>query len=119
MTGSSTPELVGRVVEALDDLKATDVKALDLRNLSNASDYFLIASGNSDQHVRSIGRHVLEELEKQGYEAHHIEGLESGQWVLLDFVDVVVHVFHPTVRDYYQLERLWADAPEIEVKHSD
>lgn len=77
------------------------------------TDFFLIASGTSDTHVRSIGQHLIEDMKKEGSPAHHVEGIEKGRWVLLDYVDFVVHVFHPTLRNFYQLERLWADAEQI------
>jgi ribosome-associated protein len=92
------------------DLKANHVVVLDLDKISNATDYFLIASGNSDTHVRAIAEHVMDEMRKEGHRAHHVEGLAQGRWVLIDYVDFVVHVFHPTLRDFYQLERLWGDA---------
>jgi ribosome-associated protein len=97
------------------DLKATDVVLLDLGDVSDATDYFVIASGSSDTHVRAIAEHVLEELKKEGIRAHHIEGLQQGRWVLLDYIDFVVHVFHPTLRDFYQLERLWSDASAVAI----
>lgn len=77
------------------------------------TDFFLIASGTSDTHARAIGEHIMEEMKKAGFRANHVEGLEKGRWVLVDFVDFVVHVFHPTLRNFYQLERLWADAKEV------
>jgi ribosome-associated protein len=95
------------------DLKANDVVLLDLRNVSDATDFFLIASGTSDTHVRAVAGHLMDELRKQGVRAHHVEGLEQGRWVLVDYVDFVVHVFHPALRSYYQLERLWGDADEV------
>ena len=64
------------------------------------TDYFVIASGTSDTHVRSIGEHVIAEMKKEGVSVHHVEGLQQGRWVLLDFVDFVVHVFHPTLRSF-------------------
>lgn len=88
---------------------------LDLRRVSDATDYFVIASGTSDTHVRALAEHVLEALRKDGIRPHHVEGVDAGRWALLDFVDCVVHVFHPTLRGYYQLERLWADAEPIVV----
>jgi ribosome-associated protein len=94
--------------------KATDVVVLDLRRLSDATDYFVIASGTSDTHVRALAEHVIAACERAGLRAHHVEGLTAGRWVLIDFVDVVVHVFHPSLRRFYQLERLWADAPAVE-----
>jgi ribosome-associated protein len=95
------------------DLKANDVVLLDLRRISDATDYFLIASGTSDTHVRAIAGHVMEALRKEGIRPHHVEGLEQGRWVLVDYVDFVLHVFHPALRVYYQLERLWGDAVDV------
>ena len=95
------------------DTRAQDVILLDLRSVSDMTDFFLIASGTSDTHARAIGEHILAELKKEGSPAHHVEGLEKGRWVLLDFVDFVVHIFHPTLRNFYQLERLWADAEQV------
>ena len=83
------------------------------RGLSDAADYFVIASGTSDAHVRGIANKVLEQLEGAGVDANHVEGLPSGRWVLLDFVDIVVHLFHPETRAFYRLERLWQDAPPL------
>ena len=102
-----------RAADALADRKAQDVVVLDLRGLSDAADFFVIASGTSDTHVRAVADHVLETLASVGVRAHHAEGLAQGRWALLDFVDFVVHVFHPTQRAFYQLERLWGDAPRL------
>jgi len=101
------------VTAALADRKAVDPVLLDLRGLSSATDYFVIASGTSDAHVRGMAEHLMAALEPQGIAPHHVEGLAQGRWVLLDYVDFVVHVFHPQVREFYQLERLWGDAPVI------
>lgn len=91
---------------------------LDLRGLNDATDFFVIASGTSDAHVRGIAENVIAELGRAGHDAHHVEGLPTGRWVLLDFVDFVVHLFHPETRSFYQLERLWSDAPELLVGSS-
>ena len=114
-TATNSLELVKRAAQIALDTKALDVVLLDLRGVTDMTDFFIIASGTSDTAVRSIGQHVLEEMKKEGSPAHHIEGLEKGRWVLLDFVDFVVHVFHPTLRNFYQLERLWADAEQIPI----
>ena len=114
-TQSSSLALAQRAAQIAIDNKAQDVVSLDLRGVTDMTDFFIIASGTSDTAVRSIGQHLVEEMKKEGSPAHHIEGLEKGRWVLLDFVDVVVHVFHPTLRNFYQLERLWADAEQIPV----
>ncbi len=86
---------------------------LDIRKLSDAADYFVVASGSSDVHVRALAEHVEGVLDRAGLPPHHVEGVRGGRWALLDYVDFVVHVFHPTLRQFYQLERLWADAPTI------
>ena len=105
------PDDLARAAELLAERKAQDLLLLDLRGLSNATDYFLLATGTSDLHARSIAEHVIDELKKQGVRPDHVEGLRGGRWVLIDYIDFVVHVFHPSARDFYQLERLWGDAP--------
>ena len=113
-TTSNSRALAQRAAQIAIDNKAQDVVLLDLRGVTDMTDFFVIASGTSDTHVRSIGQHMIEDMKnKEGSPAHHVEGLEKGRWVLLDFVDFVVHVFHPTLRNFYQLERLWADAEQI------
>jgi len=77
------------------------------------ADFFVIASGTSDTHVRSVAQHVMEEMKHEGMPVHQSEGLTQGGWALLDFVDCVVHVFHPSLRQFYQLERLWSDAAPL------
>lgn len=114
----SSLELAQRAAAILMDRKANDVVLLSLEGVSDMTDYFLIASGTSDTHVRALGNAVLEDLKKDtGQTAHHVEGLQQGRWVLLDYVDFVVHVFHPTLRSFYQIERLWADADVIPITH--
>jgi ribosome-associated protein len=118
MAQSTTPPSLPQAQRAAAlclDLKANDVVVLDLSTLSDATDYFVIASGSSDTHVRAIAEHVLEQLRKEGVRAHHVEGLSQGRWVLLDFIDFVVHVFHPVLREFYQLERLWSDASAVAI----
>ena len=92
------------------DRKSNDVVILNLKPLTDMTDYFVIASGTSDTHVRSVAEHVVTELKKEGTPVYHVEGLAQGRWVLLDYVDFVVHIFHPALRSFYQLERLWGDA---------
>jgi ribosome-associated protein len=108
----TTSAVLEVILAACGDRKAVDGVVLDLRHLSDAADYFVVVSGTSDTHVRAIAEHVIERMSGAGSRAHHVEGLRAGRWVLLDFVDVVVHVFHPTLRAFYQLETLWADAPQ-------
>ncbi len=104
---------VDAAVTKLDEHKAADIVVLDLREVSDASDYFIIASGSSETHVRALSDHVIEQLVGVGRRPHHVEGLRLGRWALLDYIHFVVHIFHPTQRQFYQLERLWADARRV------
>jgi ribosome-associated protein len=115
---SHPPEALRLALEAIQDLKGSQLVVLDLRGLNDATDYFVIASGTSDAHVRGIAQSVMDKLDRQGHHTHHVEGLNSGRWVLLDFVDFVIHLFHPETRSFYQLERLWYDAPELLISSS-
>jgi ribosome-associated protein len=115
-TVSSSLAAAQRAAAVCVDVKANDVVILNLKGVSDMTDCFLIASGTSDTHVRSIAEHVMAELKKEGLRAHHVEGLSQGRWVLLDYVDFLVHIFHPTLRDFYQLERLWGDAEDVPVQ---
>lgn len=113
MLRKALPESLQVALDAIEDLKANQLVVLDLRGLNNATDYFVIASGTSDAHVRGIAESVIEKMGRRGFRAHHVEGVTTGKWVLLDFVDFVVHLFHPETRAFYQLERLWSDAQEL------
>lgn len=105
------PREVGRVVDLLFDRKAVNVVLLDLRKISSATDWFVVAGGTSDTHVSAIADSVIEGLKKEGVRPLNVEGQREGRWVLIDYFDFVVHVFHPAAREFYQLERLWGDAP--------
>jgi ribosome-associated protein len=105
------PREVARAAELLFDRKAVDVVLLDLRGISTATDFFLIAGGTSDTHVSAMADHVIEQLREEGVKALNVEGQRGGRWILLDYFSFVVHVFHPAAREFYQLERLWGDAP--------
>jgi ribosome-associated protein len=107
-----------RAAQLCLEYKANNVVLLDLRGVSDMTDFFIVASGTSDTHVRALGEHLMEDMKAEGARANHVEGLPQGRWVLLDFVDFVVHLFHPTLRSYYQLERLWGDAEMIEIPGS-
>jgi len=96
--------------------KAFDVIALDLREVSPVADFFVIASGHTDTHVRAITDGIEQGLKKSKVRPWHVEGYSNGHWVLLDYVEVVVHVFDEETRNYYALERIWGDAPFQEFK---
>lgn len=90
--------------------KAKDVVVMDLRKKSGATDFFVLSTGDSDTHVKAIADAVRDGLDEKGYRVWHSEGFQARQWILLDYVDVVVHVFHKHARSFYNLERLWSDA---------
>ncbi|HYW06482.1 MAG TPA: ribosome silencing factor [Longimicrobium sp.] len=105
------PAEVARAADLLFDRKAQEVTLLDLRGISSATDFFLIATGTSDTHVASIADHVVDEMRSAGTRPLNVEGERGGRWILVDYFTFVVHVFHPAAREFYQLERLWGDAP--------
>jgi ribosome-associated protein len=95
------------VIEALDDLKAVNTVSLDVTDLTDVMDYMVVASGTSNRHVKSLADNVCMEAKKQGMRPIGVEGQDAGEWVLVDFGDVVVHLMLPATRDFYDLERLW------------
>ena len=110
------PAQVARAAELAMERKAAELVVLDLRGISSATDFFLLGSGSSDTQVRSIADHIIEELRKEGVRPGHVEGIEGGHWVLIDYLDFVVHVVHPQARSFYQLEGLWGDAPRRDLE---
>ena len=101
------PTLEKVVLDALADMKALDVKVLDVRGLTDIADTMVIASGTSDRHVRSIAQRVVEKVKEAGSRPHGVEGQQDGDWVLIDLSDMIVHVMLPRVREFYGLEKLW------------
>ncbi|HAN28059.1 MAG TPA: ribosome silencing factor [Halieaceae bacterium] len=97
------------VTNALDELKGVNIATLDVRELTDVMDYLVIASGTSNRHVKSLADNVCMEAKKEGVRPLGVEGENPGEWVLVDFGDVVVHVMLPATRDFYDLERLWVD----------
>ena len=97
----------------LSDDKCDDIMVLDVRELSQVSDFLVVASGTSDRQIRSVQEHVVELGEQRGFPAFGAAGDEASTWVIADFVDVVVHLFEPNTRAYYDLEMLWGDAPRV------
>ena len=97
------------------DHKAIDLVILEVKKLSSFTDYFVITSGNSDRQVQAIASHIEEKLKKEGIHPLGVEGKQKGTWVLLDYGDVVIHVFYNPMREFYDLERLWSDAPRVDL----
>jgi len=108
--------MLEQIVLAAHDKKAQGLVALDVSQLVYYTDYFLICSGRSDQHVKAITSHVVREMAEQGCDLVAREGEDHHRWVLMDFGDVIVHVFYEPLRNLYELEKLWADAPAEEFK---
>jgi ribosome-associated protein len=103
------------IAEAAHERKADDVVGLDVRELSSFADTFIIATGTSDRHVRSVADAIESVLKAHGDPPMGIEGYDEGRWVLIDCADTIVHIFQREVRDHYDLERLWSDAPALEL----
>src|ERR1700748_3730730 len=110
-----TSAVPGLVQAALDDMKAVNIKVMDVRGLTDITDIMIIASGNSDRHVRSIADRVVQSAKAAGYRPFGVEGARDGEWALVDLHGVIVHVMLPRVREFYGLERLWgsAEAPVV------
>lgn len=100
--------------KALDDKHAEDIVVLNMKNISLLADYFLICHGNSDRQIQAIAREVQEKAHENGFEVKRVEGFDAARWILIDLGDVVVHVFHRDERSFYNLERLWGDAPQLD-----
>lgn len=101
---------IDEIVKILDDKKAKDIKTLKVEGLSIITDYFVICTGGSTTHIRALADELTEKMNEKSYEAYHIEGYDTARWILLDFGEVIVHIFHEEERQFYNLERLWADS---------
>ena len=115
MTNVESKELTDNIVELIQSKKGYDIKILDLRELSAMSDYFIICSGSVNVQVKAIADEVDKKLRKEGIKCYHKEGYNSLNWVLLDYFDVVVHIFKEESREFYNLEKLWGDAKFEEI----
>ena len=108
-------EMVGVAVKALDSKKGKDIRVLYTGDQTTLADYFIICNGTSNTQVKALADAVEEAMSKNGEEPHHVEGHRGGQWTLLDYSSVVVHVFTEEAREFYSLERLWSDAVPVDV----
>jgi ribosome-associated protein len=115
MTGPDPLAKAVRIAKAAVDLKAENMVALDVRELASFTDVFILATGTSDRHVRAIADAVKEVVAELGEQPLGIEGYDEGLWVLLDLGDAIVHVFQSDVREHYDLERLWSEAPRLDL----
>ena len=101
------------VLESLEDSKAENVTSIDIQGKSALGDYMVVVSGRSNRHVTAIAEHLIDDLKAEGFGNPRIEGLETGDWVLIDAGDIIVHVFRPEIREFYSLEKMWA-APDMD-----
>jgi len=121
MTNASkmqSEELVKLAINALEEIKAQDITTIDVRGKTSITDFMLIASGTSSRHVKSLVDNVLEKVKEQGVRPIGTEGMDTGEWALLDLGDIVVHVMLPTARQFYDLERLWQGAEQSRAQFS-
>lgn len=108
--------LADKIARMAYNKKGNDITIVDLRGISDIADFFVIVSGESDVHIKTIANHIEKELKSEKIRPWHKEGYNKLNWVLLDYVEVVAHIFKPETREYYDLERLWADAKFIKVE---
>ena len=110
-------ELAKEAAKILDNKKGIEVKVIDIEDVSSLADYMILATGTSSTHVKALADEVEFELKQIGITPHNIEGHRSNSWILLDYRDVIVHVFSKEAREFYDLDRLWKDGKEIELSH--
>lgn len=112
----ATAQIVDKILRILLDKKAEDIFVLNLKKLTPLTEYFIIGTANSQTHARAISDAIREGLKEEKILPHHIEGYNPAQWILLDYIDCVVHIFLKEIREFYGLERLWGDAPTRRVE---
>ncbi len=110
-----TKDFAKTAIEVMKDKKAEDIKVLDIHEISTMADYFVIASASNSNQIKAIADEVEQKLYEQGCKLIHSEGYQSARWILLNFGDLIIHIFHKEDREFYQLERVWADAKQIEI----
>jgi ribosome-associated protein len=111
---NQTSALAKKIARVLAAKKAEDIKIFDVRKLSSVTEFFVFATATSTVHARALAEELREKT-KADWKLHHLEGLEGGDWVLMDFVEVIVHLFLPDTREFYNLEQLWGDAKRVDV----
>ncbi len=115
MSSQTSENLLELVVKACDSKRAEDIIAMDVQKVSLLADYFVICNGGSERQINAIVDAVAEEAEKASYPVKRVEGKEGGKWILMDLGDVIVHVFSESEREFYNLEKLWSDAPLVDL----
>ncbi|MCT4688455.1 MAG: ribosome silencing factor [Vallitalea sp.] len=115
-TDNNSMNLLKTALKALDDKLAEDIQVLDIRDLTVIADYFIIAHGNNKSHIKALIDRTDEVLSKNGYEPKQVEGYNSASWILLDYGNIIIHIFSKEDRLFYDLERIWSDGKKIDVK---
>ena len=108
--------LAKKIATSASELKALDIKVLDLGRLCSFTDFFVICTGMSNRHIQSVADQILFDQKKEGHSSIGVEGYDKGEWVLIDYGSVVAHVFYPDARSFYNIEKLWGDAPQVTFK---
>ncbi len=119
MIKKASLELVKTVAQAIYEKKGLNIIVLDVSGLSSITDYLIIAEGHVDRHVSALGHHVMEVLKDLGEKPIHAEGMLEGSWVAIDYLDYIVHLFGPGLREYYSIERIWPHAKIVELDFSE
>jgi ribosome-associated protein len=114
MKAPSPREIADRAIAVLEDHKATDIRCLDVAHLTSITDYMIVATGRSDRHVRALSNALIEYCKENGIEVLGAEGQDAAEWILVDLVDVIVHVMLPKTRDFYDIEKLWDMSPRAD-----
>ena len=115
MSNKTPLDILNKIAQVIYDKKGFNILAVDVQGLSNITDYLLIAEGNVDRHVSSIANAITDELEMIGEKPVHAEGVKTGDWAVLDYGEVMVHLFSPNLRERYSLERLWQDCKIVDL----
>ena len=108
-------EQARKIVQVMDSKKAKDIRLIKIEGISSLGDYFVVATASNTTQVKAIADEVEDEMTKLGLEPNRVEGRQSAQWILMDYYDVMVHVFLDEARNFYNLERLWSDAPQLDI----
>ncbi len=111
----NSQELAKKIVKILDSKKGMDITGIDIHDLTTIGDYFILVTGTSSPHVKALAEEVEDTLAREGLEPRRIEGAQSAAWILIDYQDVILHIFTKETRDFYDMERLWSDAPRMDL----
>ena len=111
----NSEELAKKIVRILDSKKGMEIVGIDIHDLTTIGDYFILVTGTSSPHVKALAEEVEDTLAKEGLEPRRVEGAQSATWILIDYQDVILHVFTKETREFYNLERLWSDAPRLDL----